>query len=106
MNKAEIQYDFNDYLRYGEAYPVPLSRTDYIVDSTGNEILLSEGMDIRIFEIDYDDSGKQDNLYAEGVATCNPLVDDIVSGDIWWSSFKWWFKMNALGIRHESDDSE
>ena len=106
MDKIEIPYDFNGYLRYGYKCPVPLSKTDYIVGSTKNEILLYEGLSIRIYEVDYDVSGKQDNLYADGVATCTPIVDDIVSDDIWWRSFKWRFQINNLGIRNVSDDFE
>ena len=106
MDKTKIPYDFNGYLRYGYKNPVPLSKTDYIIDSMGNEILLYEGMIIRIYEIDYDASGNQDDLYADGIATCNPVVDDIVSDDIWWRSFKWWFQINNLGIRNVSDDFE
>jgi len=104
MDKIEIPYDFNGYLRYGDKAPVPLSKADYIIDTTGNEILLYEGLNIRIYEIDYDVFGNQDNLYADGVATCSPVVDNDISDDIWWHSFKWWFQINNLGIKHESDD--
>ena len=97
MDRVKIVYDFNGYLKYGYDQPVPLSKTDCEIDSNGNEIVLSEGMDIRIYEIDYDVFGRQDNLYADGTAVCNP------DGD---GGFKWWFQINSLGIKHESDDPD
>ena len=99
MDKVKIEYDFNGYLMWGYDNPVPLSRTDYVVDSCGNKILLSDGMDIRIFEIDYDIFGRQDNLYADGIVTNNP------QNSVSYNDFKWWFQINDAGIKHESDDA-
>ena len=106
MNKIEIPYDFNGYLRHGYDNPVPLSAIDYIIDSTGSEVLLSENMDICIFEIDYDALGNQDNLYADGIVTSNPKFNGVEIDDVlrdFLSHFKWWFQINKYGIRHESD---
>ncbi|MCL2782659.1 MAG: hypothetical protein FWD80_01590 [Propionibacteriaceae bacterium] len=95
MDKIKIAYDFNGFLKWGYDNPVPLSKTDYIIDSNGNTIMLSEGIEIRIYETDYDVFDRQDDLYADGAVIRNPDSNN---------DFKWWFQINNLGIKHESDD--
>jgi len=100
MNQIKIEYDFNAYLMWGYDEPVPLSRTDDVIDSNGDQILLSEGVDIRIYEIDYDIFNRQDNLYADGIVVRN------LDSPAGYSDFKWWFQINEAGIKHESDDPD
>ena len=93
----KIAYDFNVYLKWGYGNPVPLSKTASALDFEGNAIALSEGMGIRIFEVDYDELGRRDDLYADGVALRASNSN---------SGFEWWFQINDSGIRHESDSPD
>ena len=100
MDKIKVEYDFNAYLKWGWDSPVPLSLTDYVIDSNGDKIVLSEGIDIRIYEIDYDIFNRQDNLYADGIVISNPTASTS------YSDFKWWFQINDIGAKHESDNPD
>ncbi|MCL2568356.1 MAG: hypothetical protein FWE12_02815 [Oscillospiraceae bacterium] len=100
MDCVKIEYDFNAYLMWGWDHPVPLSRTDDIIDSNGNQVLLFEGMDVRIYETDYDVFNRKDDLCADGIVIRNP------ERPADYSEFKWWFQINEFGAKHESDDPD
>ena len=90
MDRARIPVDFNEL-----DTPMPISKTACVTDSDGNSFTLTEGMEIYIYEIDYDEFERQDNLIADGIAVRNPNENSVA---------KWCCKINELGIRHESDD--
>ena len=67
MDRARIGVDFNEL-----DTPMPISKTDEVIDSDGNKIMLSEGMPIFIYEEDYDEFDRRDYLIADGIAVRNP----------------------------------
>jgi len=93
MDRARIPVDFN---AMGEDYLMPMSKTDSVVDSDGNTVVLSEGVEIYLYEEDYDIFDRQDNLIAEGIIVRNTGMN---------SAVKWCCHINDLGVRHESDDA-
>ncbi len=68
MNRARLYVDFNEMV---ESDLVLLSKLDVKVDSSGNEIVLSEGLDVYIYMDDTNALGTKDNLLAEGVVELN-----------------------------------
>ncbi len=50
---------------------VLLSKTDEFEGSDGNEIVLSEGLKVFVYEFNHYDDGEKELLLAEGVATLN-----------------------------------
>ena len=48
-----------------------LSQVDIIRDSNGNEIELTENIEISIFDFDLDENDNPDNLLADGIAILN-----------------------------------
>ena len=92
MDRARILVDFN---ALGEDYLIPISKTDSVIDSDGNAVVLSDGIEIYLYEDDYDVFDRQDNLIAEGIIVRNTSINSIV---------KWYCQLNDFGVRHESDD--
>jgi len=92
MDRARILVDFN---ALGEDYLIPISKTDSVIDSDGNAVVLSDGIEIYLYEDDYDVFDRQDNLIAEGIIVRNTGMNSIV---------KWYCQLNDFGVRHESDD--
>jgi len=76
---------------------VLLSKGDTKTDSHGNIVHLSEGSPIAIYMDDADENGKPDNLIAEGIVEGNKVITG------WSSTVKWCCRIDAKGIRHESD---
>lgn len=99
MDRPRIRVDFNEMADVKDL--VLLSKTDVRTDSSGEEVRLSEGKEIFVYDEDIDDEGKPDNLLADGVAEVN---DPSVYGD-WTRKAKWCCRIDALGIRHESDEN-
>ena len=68
LDKPRIWVDFNatcaDDLYF-------LSQVDIIRDSNGNEIELTENIEISIFDFDLDENDNPDNLLADGIAILN-----------------------------------
>jgi len=95
MDRARIFVDFNALLRDGVERPMPLSKTDSRMDSDGNTVALSEGVEVYLYEADYDEFDRRDNLIADGTVVRNPDAD---------SAVKWCCQIDARGVRHESDD--
>ncbi|MDR0286227.1 MAG: hypothetical protein LBI03_00725 [Clostridiales bacterium] len=92
MDRARVLVDFNELNS-----PMPISKTDCVIDSDGNSIVLVEGMDIHLYEHDYDEFNRQDNLIADGIVVCNPDEHQAA---------KWCCQINTLGVRHESDEAD
>ena len=69
--KPKIEVDFNELIDDNQ---VLLSQTDVRKDIYGNDVLLTEGLEIDIFDIDYDDKGNRDDLVASGVAILCKVV--------------------------------
>ena len=91
MNKPKIEVNFNEYI--GENL-ILLSQNDVIEDINGNKIYLKEGLEITIFEPNYENEIK-DDLIANGYVTkCNKEL---------YKQTKWCCKMDKNGIKNESE---
>ena len=91
MDKPRIRVDFNELIQNDL---VLLSQTNIVSDSDGNELLLSEGLPVSIYEFnDYKD-GTDEYLFADGVAERN---DPKENGD-WTKIVKWCCRINKNGI--------
>lgn len=93
MKEPRIYVDFNEML---EDNLVLLSKFDTKKDSEGNEILLYEGLRVKIYENDVDDSNQEDNLIAEGFVELNN------SDESWAKNAKWNCRIDEDGIYNES----
>ena len=67
LDKPRIWVDFNG--PWTDLYF--LSQVDIIRDSNGNEIELTENMEISIFDFDSDENNNSDNLLADGIVILN-----------------------------------
>ena len=74
--KPKIEVNFNEII---DDFKILLSQSDMIIDSEGNEILLKEGLEIDIFEPDYDEQNNRDDIVASGFVTecVNPLYKQV-----------------------------
>jgi len=74
--KPKIEVNFNEII---DDFKILLSQSDMIIDSEGNEILLKEGLEIDIFEPDYDEQNNRDDIVASGFVTecINPLYKQV-----------------------------
>ena len=90
--KPKIEVDFNELIGNNQ---ILLSQTDFRKDVYGNDISLTEGLEIDIFDVDYDDNNERDDIVASGVVTqCkNPLYKHV----------KWCCEIDSNWIRHMSD---
>ncbi len=92
MDRARISVDFNELDN-----PMPISKTDEVIDSDGNTITLSEGLSVFIYEEDYDEFDRKDYLIADGIVVRNPNKESIA---------KWCCQIDERGVRHESDNPD
>ena len=93
MIKPKIEVNFNEII---DDFHILLSKSNTITDCEGNRIILQEGLEIDIFETDFDEHNKRDDIIASGSVTkCNnPLYKRV----------KWCCKIDEKGIRHISSD--
>lgn len=96
MKEARIYVDFNEML---EDNLVLLSKTDIKKDSDGNDVILYQGLQVKIYGDDLNDSNEEDNLIAEGVVELNN------SSESWAKAAKWNCRINDDGIYNESASS-
>jgi hypothetical protein len=95
MDRPRIEVDFNEMVQEDV---VLLSKTDEVEDSDGEQIMLSEGMEVFLYEFNHYNNGEKEYLLAEGVAILN---DTGISGE-WSKAAKWCCKLNEKGIVVES----
>ena len=96
MDRARIEVDFNELI---ERNLVLLSKTDLCIDSEGNEVFLEEGKEVFIYEEDRDESGKPDNLLAQGIVERN----NPTTNGSWTAAAKWCCRIDNNSIYHESE---
>ena len=77
---------------------MPLSRADVVTDSAGNNLTLTEGMPVHVYESDTDWYGRDDYLLADGIATWR----DNAHG----RGPMWCVQLDERGVRHESEEPE
>ena len=68
LDKPRIWVDFNESCADDLYF---LSQVDIIRDSDGNEIELTENIEISIFDFDLDENNNSDNLLADGIVILN-----------------------------------
>ena len=68
LDKPRIWVDFNESCTDDLYF---LSQVNIIRDSDGNEIELTENIEISIFDFDLDENNNPDNLLADGIAILN-----------------------------------
>lgn len=93
MNQPRIEVDFNEML---ESNLVLLSAEDTKRDANGEVLSLYEGLNLVVYMNDVGNDGKPDNLIARGIVERN-----YTSG--WAKHVKWCCRIDADGIRHESE---
>jgi hypothetical protein len=93
MTKPMLYVDFNEML---EPDLVLLSVNDAKIASNGAVVSLSEGLEMTIYMGDTDEHGHPDNLVATGVVEANQSTG-------WGAHVKWCCRIDADGIRHESE---
>ena len=90
--RPKFSVDFNEFISNDN---ILLSKEDKKMDVDGNLILLKEGLEIDIFEIDYDDEINRDDIFASGyIVNCQHLNEQGV---------KWCCHINNNGIKHQSE---
>ena len=91
--RPKFSVDFNEFISNDN---ILLSKEDKKMDVDGNLILLKEGLEIDIFEPDYDEQNNRDDIVASGFVTecVNPLYKQV----------KWCCKIDKKGIKHISDE--
>jgi hypothetical protein len=86
--------DFNELMDFGV---ILLSQTYIKKDFHGNDVQLVEGLPIIIYSDDgVSSDGRPDNLGADGVVIPNKFTDAF-------PHVKWCCRIDAKGIRHQSD---
>ena len=94
LDKPRVRVDFNELVQEDV---VLLSKTDEVIDSAGNCLILTEGLEVSIYEYnDYGD-GDKEFLLADGVAELN----DITRNGEWCKVAKWCCRINKNGIEHK-----
>ncbi len=96
MKRPQLYVDFNELI---ESDLVALSASDEKFSPTGEKILLRDGLLIDVYSDDLNDRGEPDNLIASGVVERN-------SSSGWAKEIKWCCRIDAQGIRHQSEDEE
>ena len=96
MNKTiitpKVAVDFNAMIARDL---ILLSKTDFRKDVNRNTTQLKEGMKITVYMEDEDESGKRDDLIAEGTVESNNSGAFI--------NCKWNIRIDENGIQHESE---
>ena len=93
LKEPRIYVDFNELI---EDNLVLLSKTDFKQNSDGVPIELKEGMKVKIYMDDQNESNEEDNLIAAGVVELNNFGG-------WTKATKWCCRIDDKGINHESD---
>ena len=93
MDRPRILVDFNELVTPNLLL---LSKKDIKQDSDGNDVSLSEGIRVHVYEIDCDDDGRPAALVAEGIVELN---DPAINGH-WTKAVKWCCRIDAKGIYH------
>ena len=85
--------DFNGILEPGL---LCLSHSNEVKTAQGKFISLREGMVLTAYDLDADEQGNPDNIFASGVVEKSPSYATC-SGSLWS------LRIDTNGIRHESD---
>jgi len=94
MDRPRIPVDFNELV---EKDLVLLCKSDKAQDSEGNEVQLSEGVEVFVYEFNHYDNNEKEWLLADGIAELN---DPNINGQ-WSKAAKWCCRIDKKGIRVE-----
>jgi hypothetical protein len=92
MDRPRIRVDFNELV---EADLVLLSKSDAVLDSESNEVTLSDGVKVFVYEFNHYADGEKEYLLADGVAERNRPE----SNGPWTKAAKWCCRIDENGIR-------
>lgn len=92
LDKARIWLDFNECCSVDKESELYLfSQADIVNDSEGNDIELYEGLEVSVFDDDFDESNKPDAMLAEGVIVRNTLEQ--------YSNVKWLIRLKKNKVK-------
>ena len=96
LDKARIWLDFNEYCADDkDNAPIYLfSTADIVNDSEGNDVELYEGMEVSVFDDDFDSLNQPNALLAEGVVIKNFLQSS--------QNVKWLIKLTKNKTSYKS----
>lgn len=97
LDKARIWLDFNEFCgedEEGEPVVYLFSQADIVNDSNGNDVELYEGMEVSVFDDDFDSSNNPDALLAEGIIVRNRLEH--------YQKVKWLIKLKKNAMNYKS----
>jgi hypothetical protein len=95
MDRPRIRVDFNELAASDLVLLCPI---DIAKDSEGNDVFLSEGLKVYVYEFNHYDDGEKEYLLADGVVEINvPEVNGA-----WTKKAKWCCRIDSKGIRCET----
>lgn len=74
LDKIRIWLDFNEFCALDEETGAPIyifSQGDLVNDSDGKDVALYEGMEVSVFDNNFDEADKPDAILAEGIVIKN-----------------------------------
>lgn len=101
LDKSRIWLDFNEFCTVDEKDGAPIylfSQGDIVNDSDGKDIVLHEGMEVSVFDNDFDETGKPDAILAEGILIKNILKDVLTN----YPYVKWLVKLTRNKVNYKS----
>ncbi len=96
MDRPRLYVDFNEMV---EPDLVLLAQEDGKVDSSGNTVVLRDGLAVHVYMDDVDENGRRGVLIADGVVEKSP-------GTGWTAPARWCCRINADGILRLEGDSD
>ncbi len=99
LDKARVWLDFNECCAYdkeGEPTIYLFSQADIVSDSYGNNVELYEGMEVSVFDNDFDTQNKPDAMLAEGIVIRN-IFD-------FYPEVKWLIRLVKSKVDNKSKD--
>jgi len=99
LDKTRIWLDFNELCAIAKEDKAPIylfSQADITNDSDGNDIAIYDGMEVSVFDDDYDDENMPDALLADGIIIRNFLDQ--------YPNVKWLIKLVKHKKNYKSGD--
>ena len=98
LDKSRIWLDFNEGCGGGDRGEAPIylfSQADIVNDSDGNDVELYEGLEVSVFDYDFDEWNQPDAILAEGIIIRNTLKD--------YPMVKWLIKLTKNKVNYKSE---
>lgn len=97
LDKSRIWVDFNEGCGGDDREEAPIylfSQADIVNDSDGNDVELYEGLEVSVFDYDFDEGKQLDAILAEGIIIRNTLKD--------YPMVKWLIKLTKNKVNYKS----